>query len=305
MRRSLIISLVPLLIGMAIRILLARGWVANPILFLRADAGTLALLLGIFLSITVGIGISLRTREDRVRDGVVAAAQREAVADRRRVLQRLDHELKNPLTAMRAGLANLDGAEPANREALESVKVQTLRLSRLVADLRKIAELEQRPIEAVPVKIDAVLEEAIEHARDQPAMAERSLTLSLPQAPWPLPTVPGDEDLIFLAIHNLLNNALKFSQPEDTIEVRAFEDGSMVVIEVADTGPGIPEEEVPHVWQELYRGKGARSIPGSGLGLALVRAIIERHGGEVDLRSRVGQGTVVSLRVPAGDVTDL
>ncbi len=305
MRRSLIISLVPLLIGMAIRILLARGWVANPILFLRADAGTLALLLGIFLSITVGIGISLRTREDRVRDGVVAAAQREAVADRRRFLQRLDHELKNPLTAMRAGLANLDGAGPANPEALESVKVQTLRLSRLVADLRKIAELEQRPIEAAPVKIDAVLKEAIEHTRDQPAMADRSLTLSLPQAPWPLPTVPGDEDLIFLAIHNLLNNALKFSQPEDTIEVRAFEDGSMVVIEVADTGPGIPEEEVPHVWQELYRGKGARSIPGSGLGLALVRAIIERHGGEVDLRSRVGQGTVVSLRVPAGDVTDL
>jgi signal transduction histidine kinase len=80
--------------------------------------------------------------------------------------------------------------------------------------------------------------------------------------------------------------------------VRALEDGSSVVVEVADTGPGIPADELPHVWEELYRGKGARGVQGSGLGLALVRAIVERHGGSVSLRSRVDQGTVVTARLP-------
>jgi two-component system OmpR family sensor kinase len=71
-----------------------------------------------------------------------------------------------------------------------------------------------------------------------------------------------------------------------------------VAIEVADTGPGIPQEELPRAWEELYRGQGAQGVPGSGLGLALVRAIVERHGGQVTLRSRAGQGTVVTMRLP-------
>jgi two-component system OmpR family sensor kinase len=113
-----------------------------------------------------------------------------------------------------------------------------------------------------------------------------------------VPDVLGDWDLLFLATYNLLDNALKFTRPGDTVEVRAFEGGAFVVIEVADTGPGILEEEVSRVWEELYRGQGARGVPGSGLGLALVRAIVERHGGRVTLRSREGQGTVVTMRLP-------
>jgi two-component system OmpR family sensor kinase len=104
--------------------------------------------------------------------------------------------------------------------------------------------------------------------------------------------------LLFLTVHNLVDNALKFTAPGDTVEVRAFEDDTTVVVEVADTGPGIPEEELPHVWEELYRGHGARGVQGSGLGLALVQAIVERHGGQIGLRSRVGQGTVFTLRLP-------
>ena len=86
--------------------------------------------------------------------------------------------------------------------------------------------------------------------------------------------------------------------------MRAFEDADMVIVEVADTGPGIPEAEVPYVWQELYRGRGARGVPGSGLGLALVRAITERHGGQVTIRSRLDQGTVVTMKLPTGEVTN-
>ena len=79
----------------------------------------------------------------------------------------------------------------------------------------------------------------------------RSIHLNVPQAPWPLPPVAGDADLLFLAVHNLVDNALKFSRPGDTIEIRALEDGTQVLVEVADTGPGVPAEEIGQIWDEL------------------------------------------------------
>ncbi|MGD2159258.1 MAG: HAMP domain-containing sensor histidine kinase, partial [Anaerolineales bacterium] len=222
--------------------------------------------------------------------------------DRRRFLRRLDHELKNPLTAILAGLANLSMSAGGGEQGatLESVRTQVQRLSRLAAELRKLSELEVRPLERAPVDTSLLLEEAFNLAQDGGATEDLALTLSIPRAPWPLPKVNGDRDLLILALHNLLSNAIKFSRPGDTVEVRAFEDGSSVVVEVADTGTGIPEDEIPHVWEELYRGEGARGVPGSGLGLALVRAIVARHDGQVNLRSRPGEGTVFTIRLPVG-----
>lgn len=148
------------------------------------------------------------------------------------------------------------------------------------------------------MKLSELLTQLLELVQERPEAAVRHLRLSLPQAPWPLPPVAGDRDLLFLALHNLLDNALKFSRPEDTIEIRAFEDGTSVVVEVADTGPGIDEEELSHLGEELYRGSTARSVEGSDLGLALVQAIVARHQGTMAIRSRLGQGTVVTLRFP-------
>jgi two-component system OmpR family sensor kinase len=178
------------------------------------------------------------------------------------------------------------------------VEAQVLRLSRLTSDLRKLAELETRALETAPVDVTPLLQEVVALAQEQPEAETRQLTLTVPQAPWPVPDVMGDWDLLFLATYNLVDNALKFTHPGNAVEVRAFEDGNFVAIEVADTGPGIPQEELPRVWEELYRGAGARGVPGSGLGLTLVRAIVERHGGQIKLRSRVGQGTVVTMRLP-------
>ena len=215
-------------------------------------------------------------------------------------MHRLDHELKNPLTAILVGLANLTAtAEDEGQQAtLASVGSQVQRLRRLVGDLRKLSDLETRELEREPVPIGELLEEIYAVTQERLSGETQELNLSIPQAPWPLPNVLGDRDLLFLAIHNLVDNALKFSQPGDTLEIRGFEDNAQVVIEVADTGPGIPAGETEHVWEELYRGESARGIAGSGLGLALVRSIIARHGGEAGLRSRSGQGTVFTLRLP-------
>jgi two-component system, OmpR family, sensor kinase len=110
----------------------------------------------------------------------------------------------------------------------------------------------------------------------------------------------GDTDLLELALRNVLDNAIKFTRPGDTVQVRAFEDRGWVIIEITDSGPGIPPDEQAQIWDELFRGKNARGTPGSGLGLALVQAVIEQHGGQAALRSQVDHGTRITLRLPAG-----
>jgi len=302
MKRIWILLFLPVAVGILLKISLERGWLENSIVYLRIDIGTLSLLLGILLTILLFVIWAIFILQERQFNEEYIQLQATAAEERRQFLRRLDHELKNPLTAIQAGLVNLE--EEGSAAAIESIKAQSLRLSRLVADLRKLAELETRPIERVPVDLDTVLEESVAIVNEEPEAAQRSISLNLPQAPWPLPQVQGDEDLLLLALVNLLNNAVKFSAKGDRVEVRAFEDGEMVIVEVADTGPGIPEAEVPYVWQELYRGRGARGVPGSGLGLALVRAVTERHGGQVTIRSRVNQGTVVTMKLPTGDVTN-
>jgi len=293
-------ALLPTAIGLLAAALVTSGQLENHSIYLAARLVFVAPLVGVLLTSLLFALLLLQRHADQIIRRAISQHQGAAAEERRRFLQRLDHELKNPLTAMRAGLANLAWLAPeeTGREALHSVEAQTLRLSRLAADLRKLAELETRDLESAPVDMGPLLQEVLAVAQERPEAGQRRLTLSLPQAPWPLPAVEGDQDLLFLAVHNLVDNALKFTAPGDTVEIRAFEDGARVVIEVADTGSGIPGEEVPHIWDELYRGQGARGVPGSGLGLALVRAIAERHGGQVNLRSRSGEGSVFALRLP-------
>jgi two-component system OmpR family sensor kinase len=295
------IALLPAAVGLTVALLVANvAPLENPILYMRADLGTIVLIVGLGLSALMAAGLALWQWQERRHQQHVIQVRAQMADERRRFLQRLDHELKNPLTAIRAGLANVvnDSAAATQDLALASVEAQVLRLSRLTADMRKLAELEARPLERVPVDVAELLQEAITLAQERPGASERKLALTLPRAPWPVPNVLGDWDLLFLAVYNLLDNALKFTRTGDTVEVRASEAGAFVTIEVADTGPGIPNEELPRVWEELYRGRGARGIPGSGLGLSLVRAIVERHDGQVTMRSRAGQGTVVRMRLP-------
>ena len=155
--------------------------------------------------------------------------------------------------------------------------------------------------ETAPVDLTALLDEVAEAVAEIPAARERVIRVTVPRAPWPLPLVEGDRDLLFIAVQNLVANAVKFSAPGDTVEVRASEDDDALLLEVADTGAGIPADEIGQVWQELARGRAARSLPGTGIGLALVRVIVARHGGQVAIRSRDGQGTVVGIRLPVPD----
>ena len=211
--------------------------------------------------------------------------------EHRQFLARLDHELKNPLTAILAATA------PGEDEASALVAAQARRMGVLVTDLRKLADLSSAPLEREFVDLEEAARDAVEAARSSVGDS-RSFTLVFPTAPWPLPRVVGDADLLYSAIQNVVSNAVKYSSEGDSIEVRASQSESSVSIEVADTGIGIPEAERQSVWAELARGSNAAGRSGSGLGLPLVRLVIERHGGNVRLTSREGVGTSVVLTLP-------
>lgn len=220
----------------------------------------------------------------------------EGVQSQSRLLSRLDHELKNPITAILAGVTNLEPSQPA----AASIRTQAERLSRLLTDLRRLGEVRSAALELSRIDLETLIEEVIEAVRELPEAAERSVAVAFPRAPRPLPRVMGDADLLFLALYNLVANAVKYSSPGDAIDVRGLEEAGTSVIEVADAGRGIPEADQARVWEEFARGTEATDVPGSGLGLPFVRAIVERHGGTVELRSRAREGTLVRVSLPIG-----
>ena len=222
--------------------------------------------------------------------------------NRRNFMRRLDHEIKNPLTGLRAALVNLkeEQTDEQRQRAVGNANRAVERLIRLLTDLRKLSELEERAIERIPVDVPELLDDVVTAARVNPAYEGREINLLIPKVPSPFPAITGDRDLLLLAAYNLVENALKFTSAEDSVEVRAMEDGRSIVIEVADTGPGISSEDLPKIFEELYRGSNARGTEGSGLGLALVSRIAMLHGGGVGVRSSQTdpRGTVFTLRLP-------
>ena len=233
--------------------------------------------------------VSSALSQARLAGAAEADARRDL--EHRQFLARLDHELKNPLTAILAATA------PGDDEASALVAAQARRMGVLVTDLRKLADLSSAPLEREFVDLEEAARDAVEAARSSVGEA-RSFTLVFPTAPWPLPRVVGDADLLYSAIQNVVFNAVKYSGEGDSIEVRASQSENSVSIEVADTGIGIPEAERQSVWAELARGSNAAGRSGAGLGLPLVRLVIERHGGHVRLTSRQGVRTSVVLTLP-------
>ncbi|MFC9441187.1 sensor histidine kinase, partial [Brevibacterium sp. NPDC056947] len=250
----------------------------------------------------------LKRREAALRESIETAAAEDSLAKRNRMLIRLDHELKNPLTALRTSAATIrevsrQGGTLAEVEpSAKQVDISSRRVARLLADLRKLADVETRIIEYSRVDLDRLIHQAVEDASTAPGAEDRMIVATVARAPWRLPDVAGEEDLLLTAILNLLGNALKYSSQAEVVELRANEqiidNHRWVVVEVADTGSGIPLGEQDQVWDELSRGSRVRAVAGSGMGLSLVRSIVARHGGSVQLFSQEGVGTSVRMVLP-------
>lgn len=274
-----------LVIALALVVTRAETW-----LVITVRLSWLVVLLGATGTTAILIWRWSRARRRRVVEQAEARIQGEARLARQRFMRRLDHELKNPVTAIRTALA----AEAGESPALKVVATQAGRLSSLVGDLAKLADLESRELERVPVEIPDLIAEVVEMLPP----ARRNFRLYFPEVPWKLPPVEGDPDLLAVVFYNLLSNAVKYSDESATIEVRGIESDDMVQVEVSDTGWGIESDDVEAVWEELARGRHGRAVEGSGLGLSIVKVIVERHGGGVSLRSEVGVGTRIAVWLP-------
>jgi two-component system OmpR family sensor kinase len=272
------------------------------VLQFQISAGWILFLIGLTLSILAAAFFFLYWLHGLRVEHALQEEKSEQAEAQNRFLRRLDHELKNPLTGLRAAVENLE--EPASEDPLPAVlpdiRLQVERMVRLTGDLRKLAELDEIPLELSAVDLGELLGGIIENIRTQPLGAGRDIRLVIPRVPWPLSPVMADEDLLGSAFFNLIDNALKYTRPRDEIEIRAAAHDRLIQVEIADSGPGIPAEELPRIFEELYRGSNARERDGSGLGLALVKRIIERHDGSISVHSRRdgATGSVFTVLLP-------
>jgi len=301
-RFKFLLPFLPLFIGALALIIFPMLIQSETVISFRLGLGAVLFFIGLLITLWIqALAIVDSIREKRVR-GEIHIAIREYEEGHRRFIRRLDHELKNPLMSLQASLENLQSTVDLEaRGRVESNMQRALeRLIHLLRDLRKLSELDESILERESVDIPELLAETIEVARSIPGREGRQINLLVTKVPTPPPPVTGDRDLLGLGLYNLLDNALKFTARNEAIEVRVRENGREVVIEVADSGPGIHPEEQQRVFEELYRGENARSIEGSGLGLAFARRIVSLHHGGVTLRSRQDEqhGTIFSVRLP-------
>lgn len=289
---TLVVVFAPVLVGLVASLIWASVD-SKKVLTVATTLAWVPLILGVTVTVVFLIGwlalIWLRRSEVRA----VRREREEQTQRRQRLMARLDHELKNPIQGIRAALAD----EPSQRQ-LDNIGAQAQRLSSLLSDLRKISEVEHAELELSSVDLTDLVEEAVQTVLEIPGARERHIEVALPRAPRPLPRIQGDSDLLFLAISNVLSNAVKYSDPGARIEMHGREADGSVYIDCADTGRGIAADELETVWEELGRSREVRGTEGSGLGLPMVRAIIERHGGSTSLESWHGQGSKVTLRLP-------
>ncbi|GGN84742.1 hypothetical protein GCM10010112_64350 [Actinoplanes lobatus] len=232
---------------------------------------------------------------DTMADEVVRA---ETV--RRRLSADIAHELRTPLAGLQAGLEELrDGLREPAPARLAALHDQSLRLSRIVQDLADLSAAEAAALSLRPVPTDLAEVAATALAAERPRLEAAGLTVTADLgAPAP---VRGDPDRLHQVVSNLLANASRYGRPGDRVHVGVRERDGAAVLEVADTGPGIPADELPHAFERLWRGRGAASVPGAGIGLAVVRELVSAHGGAVTIDSPPGGGVTVMIRLPAAD----
>ena len=218
-----------------------------------------------------------------------------------RLISTVSHELRTPLTAIMGHVDILSSCsieeEALWRRSQRFISGEVERLARLVDDLLTFSRLETSPAQMRPVKVRAIAEEAISALWEA---AERAQVTLLLQAPPGLPRVLADPDRLQQVFINLLDNAIKYSSGGATATIRLYHEGNVVRVEVADTGPGIATDDLPHIFEPMFRGSTAaiRASLGTGLGLTIVKTILEQHGTTISVESMRGEGTTFTFRLP-------
>jgi heavy metal sensor kinase len=223
-----------------------------------------------------------------------------AVGEMRQFSTALAHELRTPITALRGEIElaamKADAGDTYRRVAASQLE-ELDKLKRLIDHLLTLARAEsgQIPVSHYPIDFAAVVRSVVEQIEAVAHAEGLELTCDAPG----VVTIEGDEEWLERLLLNLLDNAIKFTPSGGTVHVRLVDTGTEARLEVRDTGIGMAEDVVPHVFERFYRADPARSSTsrGAGLGLSLVKWIADRHHGSVEVESQLGRGSTVTVRI--------
>lgn len=222
---------------------------------------------------------------------------------RRQMTADIAHDLRTPLTVIAGYVESMrDGVLAPTPQRLETIYAEIERLQRMVEDLRTLtrAEAGELTLNRQDLPVERLLQQAaaaFQHQAEQHGVQLRV------QAAENLPAVWADETRLMQVLGNLITNALRYTPEGGQVTLNAARDGDRMVLQVSDTGSGIAAEDLPKVFDRFYRGDSARSEQGgeSGLGLAIARAYVQAHGGEINAVSQPGQGSTFTIRLPLKD----
>ncbi len=243
---------------------------------------------------------ALRRHADDLAAAVTQLQELDRVKDE--LIQNVSHELRTPLSVIHGYITLLDAGDlgelpPKQREAMTIINRQVKKLNCVVDDITLLLEVESSPQEPGPVLLDELVLAAVEDFRI--AIQRARLKLKVNVSP-DLPPVSGSPVYLRRMLDSLLSNAIKFTPEEGTIGVQMWRGGDRVVLQVSDTGIGIPPEQQKRIFDRFYQVDGStrRRYGGMGLGLALVKEVVEAHGGTVSVQSKVGEGSVFTVTLP-------
>lgn len=213
----------------------------------------------------------------------------------------MTHELKTPLTAI-IGYSDwmlLEPDTPYSVDDLEVIRDSALTMDTLIDDILDFKRISGAEGAREPVDLGSIVKTSVGVL--SPAAAGRSIVISVDVDPCP--AVLGDADELQSAVENLVSNAVKYSHPGGEVRVGLWDEGEHVFITIEDSGIGIPDADQEHLFKRFFRAGNTGDIHGTGLGLALVRQVVERHGGTVTVASAAGEGTQVTITLPVASET--
>ena len=226
---------------------------------------------------------------------------RQLDTTRREFVTNVSHELRSPIASLLALVETLENGALDDRDTavdfIGRIHDEANRMGTIVEELLELSRLEsgQAPLRLAPLTLSVMVTDIIGEFRLRAERSGIDLDASFPES---LPKALADETTFRRALVNLVDNALKFTQAGGRVHMSITAEEETLTVEVADTGEGIPQEHLPHIFERFYKVERSRRDKGTGLGLAIVKHTVEAHGGRVGVKSEEGEGSVFSVSVP-------